>query len=214
MKSKRKDVSRIRGIWAGLITIGLLAGCGKSEPQFYEVKEVQEKPTIEEVDHSGHDHSGHDHAHHEMEAAGSGLGFTYSLPEGWSELPLSPMVILSLQAGEPPELVATVSVSSFPGDVGGQLANVNRWRRQVGLGPVAPEALDGFITATEVSDIAAWQVDFTGPAGSAAEGQPMRMVVTAVSHDGQTWFFKMVGPESAVAEELDAYQAFLNTVRF
>src|ERR1035437_5601990 len=38
---------------------------------------------------------------------------------------------------------AEVVVSSFPGDVGGLVANINRWRSQIGLGPVAPDEVSG-----------------------------------------------------------------------
>jgi hypothetical protein len=60
----------------------------------------------------------------------------WNLPAAWEQVP-----------GEKPMRVATfrranveneeIVVSHFPGDVGGLLANVNRWRAQVGLGPVA-----------------------------------------------------------------------------
>jgi hypothetical protein len=35
-----------------------------------------------------------------------------------------------------PDGKAEVTVSAFPGDTGGLLANLNRWRGQIGLEPV------------------------------------------------------------------------------
>ena len=124
------------------------------------------------------------------------------------------MVLLAFQTGSPPELMADMAVSAFPGDVGGQIANVNRWRRQVGLGPLAPDAATALIKPLAIAGIEAWQVDLTGPEGVTANGQAVRMVVSAVFHDGKTWFFKMVGPNSAVEGELVNYAAFIESVNF
>ena len=112
-----------------------------------------------------------------------------------------------VQIGHPPATMSEMTVSAFPGDVGGQHANVNRWRRQVGLGPVSEEALPEFISPLTVAGLESWQVDFTGPAPLVEE--PPRMIVSVVPFNGQTWFFKLTGPASAVEGALPAYQAFL-----
>lgn len=191
----------------------LIAGCGKSEPEYVEVREVQESP--EQDPHAGHNHAPGEHG--QMAAAATTApdpGFTYTAPAGWEQQPPSSMKLLSLTIGSPPELISELSVSAFPGDVGGQLANINRWRRQVGLGPISPEAMEGFVTNVLVSGMAAWQVDFTGPMGTGANGGAARIVTTAVSHDGQTWFFKLAGNDSAIESELDNYAEFLKSVQF
>lgn len=170
-----------------------------------EVKEVKESPVAQEQVPAT---ESHDHAH------GDGhQHFEYEKPADWAEKVPSSMILMAFQAGNPLELVADIQVSAFPGDVGGQLANVNRWRRQVGLGPVAPEALQDFITEMEISGHPAWQVDFTG-IDTAQAGGPVRMVVSAVFVDENTWFFKLAGSESAVADELANYKAFLASVKF
>ena len=186
----------------------LFSGCGKEEPAYYETESVQPAPATQEVPAQMPSMPA------TQAPAPGNLAFTFSLPEGWSEKPPTSMVIMAFQAGNPPEQVADVSVSAFPGDVGGQLANLNRWRRQVGLGPVAPEAADGFITELEVSGIASWQVDLTGPDGMGPDGTAARMMVTAVPHNGQTWFFKMMGPQAAVEGQKAGYEAFLQSVTF
>ncbi len=180
-----------------------LSGCGKNEPQYVEVTEVTD--TTETV-------QPHDHAAHAEEA--QGIGITYAVPQGWTQKAPSRMVLAAFQAGQPPNTMADLSISAFPGDVGGQLANINRWRRQVGLGPIAPEAVGDFTSELQVGGVNAWQVSFTGPIEASKVGEPVRMVVTAVAHGGKTWFFKFMGGESAVADELDNYQAFLDSVSF
>ena len=187
----------------------ILTGCGDKEPEYVEVKEVSESPSQAESAmqdmHAGHDHSAHDN---------SAVPFTYVKPDSWSEKVPSSMVLLAFQSGKPPEVLADMSISAFPGDVGGQLANVNRWRRQVGLGPVAPEALDGFITNLEISGMPAWQVLFTGPATASMGGEPVTMRVSVVSHEGTTWFFKFMGMESAVKAEQANYDDFISSIKF
>lgn len=194
---------------AAFSTALFLAGCGKPEAEYVEITEVEEVP---EVDHSGHDHADHDHSAHAGQSHGA--GFDYSLPEGWVEKAPSSMVLLSLQTGSPPELLADVSVSAFPGDVGGQAANVNRWRRQVGLGPLDPDSAVALITSKEIAGLEGWQVELTGPAGATATGDPIRMMVSAVAHNGKTWFFKMTGPAPAIEGAVDQYQAFVESVTF
>ena len=41
-----------------------------------------------------------------------------------------------------------IAISQFPGDVGGMLANINRWRGQVGLAPVTEPEIAGLIEST------------------------------------------------------------------
>ncbi|MEX0330488.1 MAG: hypothetical protein AB3N64_03600 [Puniceicoccaceae bacterium] len=199
---------------AGLIMVSMalatfISGCGKAEPEYVEVQEVAESPQAELPEgHSEHD--GHDHSAHAAPAA----GFGFSLPQGWVEKAPSSMVLKAFQTGTPPENMADVSVSAFAGDVGGQAANINRWRRQVGLPPLDPDSALALVKQVEISGMDGWQVSLTGPAGVTAGGEAIQMVVSAVSHNGKTWFFKMAGPASAVEGELDSYGAFIDSIKF
>ncbi|HKJ89682.1 MAG TPA: hypothetical protein VJ960_01015, partial [Oceanipulchritudo sp.] len=150
------------------------SGCGESEPEYVEVREIQAQP---EDPHAGHNHPPGEHPE-EPAVGSSGLGFSYEVPTGWNEQAPSSMKLLSLAIGSPPELISELSVSAFPGDVGGQLANINRWRRQVGLGPLSEEAAADFIRDITVSGIEGWQVDFSGPAGTGENGGAARVVTT------------------------------------
>jgi hypothetical protein len=204
--------SRLTIVLMGLAAL-LITGCGKSEPEYVEVREVEESPELDP--HAGHNHAPGEHGQAASQSpTPSDVGFAYTSPASWVEQPPSSMKLLSLVIGSPPELMSELSVSAFPGDVGGQLANVNRWRRQVGLGPISPEAMDGFVTKVTVSGIEGWQVDFTGPMGSGHNGGAARIITTAVFRNGQTWFFKLAGNNSALEEELENYAAFMNSVQF
>lgn len=201
-----RSITKANAVGGVLISLLILSGCGKKEPEYVEVQEVKESPVQTESAMQGMAES---HAH-----GNSAVPFTYVKPDAWSDKVSSSMVLMTFQAGSPPEMLADLTVSAFPGDVGGQLANVNRWRRQVGLGPVAPEALDGFVTELEISGMPAWQVSFTGPISASKVGEPVTMMVTAVAHDDNTWFFKLMGMESVVEAEKANYDAFLSSIKF
>jgi hypothetical protein len=78
-------------------------------------------------------------------------GVTWESPAGWdARAPTSVRIgnyAIPNPAGEP----ADFAITSFPGDVGGDLANVNRWRNQIGMPPIGAEELPGVlktVTAT------------------------------------------------------------------
>jgi hypothetical protein len=106
---------------------------------------------------------------------------------------------------------AEIAVSVFPGDVGGPLANVNRWRGQISLGPVDDAGLLGLMTSLDVAGVKAMLVDMAGT--SAATGSKARLVAASVPKDGRTWFFKMVGDDATVAAQKAAFLRFVQATR-
>jgi hypothetical protein len=66
------------------------------------------------------------------------VGLHWSLPEGWNEVPNTSSMRLASFVVEEIE-GSDCSVSKFAGDAGGPVANVNRWRRQLGMAEGAPE---------------------------------------------------------------------------
>lgn len=91
-----------------------------------------------------------------------------------------------------------VALTSFPGHVGGELANLNRWRSQMGLEPLDAQGLEGTI------------VRFDSPATgyeARIEGVDRVMLAAGVydaAHD-RTWFVRAVMTHAAadrIAPEL------------
>jgi hypothetical protein len=109
----------------------------------------------------------------------------------------------SYTAGNDGEAAVDVSVTAFPDSAGGLLANINRWRGQIGLLPVDETGLD-----KDVSDItiAGHPGSFVDMTGSSNASDPSRIVGAIVSIEGKTWFFKMMGPAEAVGSELPAFR--------
>lgn len=107
---------------------------------------------------------------------------------------------------------ATISISAFPGTVGGALANVNRWRRQLGLEPVEESGLPAMTTSIDVMGGKAMLVDMTGR--DAKTGREARMLAAAVPREGKTWFYKLLGDGPVVEAQKEAFVKFVQTVRY
>ena len=126
----------------------------------------------------------------------------WTVPSGWTQDPKErPMRVATFRAGEG-ENAVEVAVSQFPGDVGGLLANVNRWREQVGLEPITEEQLPSVIQTFE-------NPGFKG-ATMRLNGEKKHMLAAAIKEDkaNRTWFVKAVGtPAQADAHEA-AMKAF------
>jgi hypothetical protein len=88
------------------------------------------------------------------------------------------------------------------------LANVTRWRRQLGLGPVSDSELSKLTSSVEVNGESMTVVDMTN------EATGNRTAVVLVPHAGMTWFFKLAGPEAIVGKEKPAFIKFVQSVRF
>jgi hypothetical protein len=102
-----------------------------------------------------------------------------------------------------PEGTADLSITAFPGDVGGDLANVNRWRGQLELPPV-PD-LTGALQPIDANGLRFLVFD--------GANSGTRMLGAIVPREGETWFFKLTGPDALVAREKPAFLDFLKTVK-
>jgi hypothetical protein len=134
---------------------------------------------------------------------------TWTAPADWQAKPLGAMRIgsftVSSDAGN-----ADISIISFPGEAGGLLPNINRWRGQLGLAPLAETDLAGATTALDgAGGLHFTVVDLSGQAA----GAPARMLGAILSFEGQTYFFKLTGPDALVTSEKPAFLDFLKTVK-
>jgi hypothetical protein len=131
----------------------------------------------------------------------AGESLLWSAPAGWQVQTGNPVRKGSFAAGGGAE----VAITAFPGDVGGVLANVNRWRQQAGLDPVDDAGLVQATAAIDSNGLHFVVVDATN--GSAP------ILAALVPWNGGTWFFKLTGPAAAVAKARPDFLAFLRTVR-
>jgi len=146
-------------------------------------------------------------------AAAGAAAIQYQAPPGWQEQPGDAARQGSFLVAGADGAKADVSIITFPGDVGGDLANVNRWRNQVQLPPIADADLPKAVSEVDGPAGAFLVVDLLSEAPLAA-GHPERILGAILKQPAQTWFFKMMGDAALVEAQKAAFLGFLQTVQF
>lgn len=135
----------------------------------------------------------------------------WTVPAGWKEIPGGPFLVAKFTVGE--EKSATVvNVSMSAGDGGGLLANVNRWRGQLGLSPWSEAEARQQAKELALANGTATLVEMSGTDGRT--GQPATVVGAMLPRDGQTWFYKLMGDAQSVASQKSAFTHFVQEVKY
>lgn len=142
-------------------------------------------------------------------APSTGSALAWTAPAHWTEKPAGGFrrgsFTLPGADGE-----ADFSIIAFPGDAGGLLENLNRWRNQLALPPLSEAEVQGMLEHVDgAGGMHFHVVDFTGT----ADGHATRILGAVLSHGGESWFFKVMGPATTVEAERAAFLAFLDTVK-
>ena len=136
----------------------------------------------------------------------------WAAPANWTETDPGQMVFKKYSIAGAGDLKAAVSVSFFPGDVGGVFANVNRWRGQLGLAPIEAGKLGDVTQTLDVPGGSATLTDFTGT--DSRTGRAERLVGAIVPRGNQTWFFKLMGDAPLVGQEKDNFTRFVKGIQY
>ncbi len=145
--------------------------------------------------------------------ARGGRSFRFAKPDDWEERPpderrgIVREAVFRIRDGEHS---AEVSVVPLAGNGGGPLANVNRWRMQVGLDRIEKDQLAKDLRQLEGVAGTAPYIDLLGrgPTG------PQRVLGAWLEHAGRTWFVTMKGPPELVGKQQAAFEAFVKSIRF
>lgn len=124
----------------------------------------------------------------------------WTVPVGWRSEPASGMRRASFSVG-PAEAAADLSVIALRGTAGGLRANVDRWRQQIGLGPL-PADQEPAVPLPNASVPVQW-IDLH------RESLPESILGGVVSVRGETWFFKLMGPSETIAAVRGEFEDFL-----
>ena len=138
-----------------------------------------------------------------------GKDLTWTAPGDWSAKPASAMRKATFGVPGDNGAEAELSITAFPGDVGGVLANLNRWRGQVQLPPLADDSSTPDVTRFEQVGLKFILADFTG----APSASPQRILGAIVPVGDATWFFKLSGPTVVIEKQKTAFLTFLKTVK-
>ncbi|MBL4699983.1 MAG: hypothetical protein JKX85_01885 [Phycisphaeraceae bacterium] len=180
----------------------VLPGCGEEEIDVYEAPHAAVAPNATAHDpQDGQDHSGHNHGP-EAQQATTSQKLSFTLPQGWQQTEPGNMVLHRFVTPSQ----ANLAITAFPGDVGGTIANVNRWRGQLGL----PTETDAQVTAAlkpdKLGKQEAHRIDLANDS--------KRLVVTFGMINGKTWFFKLTGTSDQIEKALPAFGTFLTSVNW
>ena len=134
-------------------------------------------------------------------------GLKWKIPSGWKELPGNAMRVATFElptgAGK-----AEATVVALPGDVGGALANVNRWRGQIALPAITEDQLAGAQTTVRCAAGDVFVYDFTS--GGAKK---TRLIAGMIQASGTMWFFKLMGDDTAVTAAKPAFVKLLEGLK-
>lgn len=138
-----------------------------------------------------------------------GHDLTWAAPASWEAKASSSMRRGSYSITGADGEIADMSITAFPGDVGGDLANVNRWRGQIQLPQIDAATLSQTSTQIAGQDVMLKVVEMANP----DMATPQRILAALVNFEGSTWFFKLLGPDALVAAEKENFIALLKTVK-
>mgnify|MGYP001547028696 CR=1 FL=1 len=133
----------------------------------------------------------------------------WQVPAGWQPTQGGAFLVAKFLISGTDSEQAAVNVSAAGGDL---LANVNRWRRQLGLAPLADNQLPQAVSSLDLPEGKATVVDMTSDAAN--NGLKTRLVAAVVPHGQQTWFYKLMGGESLVAQQKDAFLKFVQSAKY
>lgn len=125
-------------------------------------------------------------------------GFPWSVPESWTldETPRQMRIATYMAPTTTGD--QEIAVTRFPGRVGGELANINRWRGQMGLAPISETELENSIERFSADDFDGYQLRIESEQGV--------MLAAAVFDESinQTWFVRATLPNTNRADQLEA----------
>jgi len=169
------------------LALGLAAGCGHEEAQTYQApKEMVADPMAKSV----------------PTRPPPGNEFEASLPDGWTETPGSGMRMASYTIED--SSVDFYLISLMMGDVP---SNVNRWRGQVGLPPISPEAIAQEVESFQIGGHDAKYIEIYN------EESERGIVSAIVDLAPAYWYFTAKGPVDELKANVSDIRKFLESVK-
>jgi len=121
------------------------------------------------------------------------------IPKTWITSPANPMRKGSWSITQADGSKVEIAVTVFPGDVGGDTANVNRWRGQIGLEKVSDEKIKSTQSSLTVGNLTGRVYHLLS-----ADGKSSTSAVILPKNNA-TWFFKLTGDTAMVNAEKESF---------
>jgi len=137
---------------------------------------------------------------------------TWTVPADWRSVPPPTFLLAEYSIAGANGAKADVNVAQLAGEGGGVLANVNRWRGQLGLSPATDADFATMTSSLTLSGSKATIVNLTG--ADSDSGKPVRLVGVILPLGNQTWFYKLMGDETVVVQQKDAFLKFVQSANY
>lgn len=138
---------------------------------------------------------------------------SWKAPAEWQAVPASGMRLASFAFQGKNGSKADISVVALPGMAGGELANINRWRGQLGLEPMNESGMAAHSQKIKSKAGELLVVDFTGTDPKGQISGKARMLGAILSLRGKQWFFKVMGEDPVVAQAKPSFLQFIRSLR-
>jgi hypothetical protein len=138
----------------------------------------------------------------------------FEAPEGWQPGRMTSMrrAAFVVSEGEQQVEITLIDLAAAAGDV---LANVNRWRDQVGLKPLTLQELPAHVEQIQVDGHLS---NFVELVGTAADGTPTTILGAIVPASGaildRVWFVKLTGSTRLAEREKERFLEFVRSLKF
>ena len=139
-------------------------------------------------------------------------GMHWSVPPEWRREPGNrSMRVATFTIGNENQRIE-VAVSAFPGTAGGILANVNRWRAQLGLNALTTKSLPKHLDVFSNGPIQGFILDMTG-ANDGDVNQPVQRIVGGIilGLESKVWFVKAKDEYTKLAPHKEAIYSFIRS---
>ncbi len=140
-------------------------------------------------------------------------GITVTAPEGWEKSEGSSMRAASFSISGDDGATADVSVIPLPGESGSVLDNVNRWRKQLDLSPIA-SADDPELGKNIESPSGEFFLSHMVSSEAIKDGKKQAISAAILSKPDKTWFFKITGEADLVEASREKFEEFVRSAKF
>ncbi len=122
----------------------------------------------------------------------------------------TPPRMLTLTVSDANNTAELAATRFAPDNAGSFLDNINRWRGQLGLDPVADANTVERKDIKLAGEVPGIELEFHNPQVQ----KRMLVVITSPRDGGDLWFFKLTGPADLVANQKENFESFMKSVEF
>ncbi len=138
---------------------------------------------------------------------------TVTAPEGWEKSEGSAMRVASFSITGEDGSTADVSVIPLPGEAGSVQDNVNRWRNQLGLPPIADAEDPALGTVIDGPSGEFFLSHMTGTEPG-TDGKKSSISAAILAKPETNWFFKITGEAGLVEANREKFEEFVRSAKF